>query len=277
MILLIHDCTISDYAYPQIKDLRQRKTLPMRHCLTGILLSIALLVSSAVYADDETHYIDAYITASYVELRTGPGRGYPVFYIAERDQAVKLLKQRTSWVKVRTENGKEGWVTQHSIAKTVDRDGLSMGEKLPQFADDGLRRWELGFMGGDFGGTDTYTAYTGYHFTRNLSLELALSENFGNFSSGESATINLLHQPFPQWRYSPFFSLGGGVRNTNPRSTLVETEDRKNDVLVVGAGVRISLSQRFLLRVQYKKHTILTNRDDDIEVEEWTIGLSALF
>lgn len=249
----------------------------MKHCYPGILLSIALFMSPAVYADDEPRVINAYITAPYVELHTGPGRGYPVFYIAERDEAVQLLKQRTSWVKVRTENGKEGWVTQQSIAKTVDLDGLNMGEKLPQFTDDGHRQWELGFMAGDFGGTDALTAYTGYHFTRNLSLELALSENFGNFSSGESATIHILHQPFPQWRYSPFFSLGGGVRNTIPRSTLVETEDRKDDVLVVGAGVRISLSQRFLLRVQYKKHTILTNRDDDIEVEEWTIGLSALF
>ena len=247
----------------------------MRHYLLSILFWIAPLLAQHTCADEEQLYLNAYITAPYVELHTGPGRGYPVFYVAERDEAVTLLKQRTRWVKVRTQNGKEGWVTQESIAKTIDQNGLSIGDQLPQFAAYGQRNWELGFMAGDFGGSDSLTAYTGYHFTRNLSLELALSENFGNFSSGESATINLSHQPFPDWRYSPFFSLGGGVRNTNPRSTLVETEDRKDDVLVVGAGVRIALTQQFTLRVQYKRHTILTNRDDDIEVDEWTIGLSA--
>lgn len=204
-----------------------------------------------------------------------------MYYIAERGETVELLKQRTSWVKVRiiegNGSGKEGWAKLSAIGKTVDSVGEAITVNLPGFEAFTHRKWELGFMAGDFGGTDAITGYTGYHFTRNLSLELAVSENFGNFSSGESVTVNILHQPFPDWRYSPFFSLGGGVRNTNPRSTLVETEDRTDDVLVVGAGVRIYLASRFMLRVQYKNHTLLTNRDDDIEVEEWNIGLSAFF
>ncbi len=148
---------------------------------------------------------------------------------------------------------------------------------VPQLEDFAQRDWELGVLLGDFGGSDAISAYTGYHFTRNLSVELELSENFGRYSSGQSATLNLLHQPFPDWRYSPFFSLGGGVRKTTPRSTIVQTEDRTDDVLVVGGGLRIYLTSRFLMRVQYKKHTVLTSRDDDVEIEEWKIGLSAFF
>jgi hypothetical protein len=121
------------------------------------------------------------------------------------------------------------------------------------------------------------TAYTGYHLTKNISIELAASENFGNFSSGQSASLSIVHQPFPEWRYSPFIKLGGGVRKTDPRSSLVATEDRTDDFLVAGAGVRIYLSQRFIFRAQYQKHTVLTSRDDDIEVEEWKFGLSAFF
>ena len=236
----------------------------------------------------------AVIKEAYVEMHTGPGRGYPVFYIAERGEKVELLKQRTSWVKVRTlpygpmetnrkdepiegSNTKEGWVKASSIAKAVDENGEPLALSFPQFDDFANRTWELGFMIGDFGGSDVISAYGGYHLTKNLSLELEFSENFGQFSSGQSATLNVMHQPFPDWRYSPFFTMGGGVRKTNPRSTIVQTEDRTDDLLVVGGGVRMYVSSRFLVRFQYKQHTILTSRDDDIKVEEWKIGISAFY
>lgn len=258
-------------------------------------LLIALLVAAPVtLADDKLLPPVAVITQPFIEMHTGPGRGYPVFYVTERSERVELLKQRTGWVKVRTlprgpmdvdsdgnpipgSNTKEGWVRLEELAQSLDENGDPIALKVPRFDDYTTRNWELGVMFGDFGGSDAISAYTGYHFTRNISVELELAENFGNFSSGQSATLNLVHQPFPDWRYSPFFSLGGGVRKTDPRSTIVETEDRTDDVLVVGGGVRIYLTSRFLMRLQYKKHTVLTSRDDDIKVEEWKIGLSAFF
>ncbi len=264
----------------------------MTHYLTRFWLLVLLLFSSGLYADDNPPV--AVIAEAFVEMHTGPGRGYPVFYVAERGEKVELLKQRTSWIKVRTmprgpmdvdrdgnpipgSNTKEGWVRVSSIAKAEDEYGQPLALNFPQLENFSDRRWEMGIMLGDFGGSDVISGYTGFHFTRNLSLEVELSENFGSFSSGQSATLNLVHQPFPDTRYSPFFTLGGGVRKTDPRSTIVQTEDREDDVLVVGAGIRVYLSSRFLVRVQYKQHTILTNRDDDIEVEEWKIGLSAFF
>ena len=248
----------------------------MKHYLTGLLL-LALLAQIPIALAAETSFIKTSVVEAYVELHTGPGRGYPIFYIAERGEKIELLKQRTSWIKVRTQRGKEGWVKLDSIAKTVDSHGQTLALNLPQLKAFSHRKWEMGFMLGDFGGSDVISGYTGYHFTQNLSMELALSENFGNFSSGQMATISILHQPFPEWRYSPFVSLGGGVRKTNPRSTLVQTEDRTDDVIAVGAGVRVYLSKRFMLRLQYKNYSVLTSRDDDIEVEEWKIGLSTFF
>ena len=248
----------------------------MKHYLISLILLASLAQSFSVLAD-ETNYVQATIAEAYIELHTGPGRSYPIFYVAERGEKVKLLKQRTRWIKVRTSANKEGWVRLESIAKTNDSNGQPLTISLPQLEDFSNRRWEMGFMLGDFGGTDVITGYTGYHFNQNLSLELGLSENFGNFSSGQMATISVVNQPFPTWRYSPFVSLGGGVRKTNPRSTLVQTEDRTDDVVVVGAGIRVYLSSRIMLRLQYKNYSILTSRDDDIEVEEWKIGLSTFF
>lgn len=247
----------------------------MKQSFIGLLLIITL--SWIPPADAAEEFLKATIAEAYIELHTGPGRGYPVFYIAERGEQVELLMQRTGWVKVKTGGDKQGWVPLASIAKTLSDDGQTIAVNNPQLEQFSNRKWEMGFMAGDFGGTDVISGYTGYHFTRNLSLELTVSENFGNFSSGQSAVISILHQPFPEWRYSPFISLGGGMRKTDPRSTVVETEDRKDDLLVVGAGIRIYLSNQFMLRLQYNNHTVLTNRDNDIEVEEWKIGLSAFF
>ena len=72
-------------------------------------------------------------------------------------------------------------------------------------------------------------------------------------------------------------SIGGGVRETSPRSTLVETSDRTDNVASVGAGLRVYLTRRLMLRMQYKNTVVMTDRDDDEEIDEWQIGISAFY
>lgn len=222
-------------------------------------------------------HVSAEVADPFIEFRTGPGRGYPIFYIAERGESVLLLKQRTSWVKVRNHKEIEGWVHVDQMARTLGTDRQPLAFQRNTLEDFRNRRWESGIMLGDFGGTDAITAYAGYQFTRNISAEIALSQTLGEFSDGQAATFSIVHQPFPRWRYSPFFTMGGGTRKTGPRSNLVQTQDRTDDSLHVGGGIRIYITRHFLLRLQYKRHTILTNRDDDEEVNEWKLGLSTFF
>ena len=219
----------------------------------------------------------ATVTAAFIEMHTGPGRGYPVFYVAERGETVEILKQRTDWYKVRHPRGKEGWVYVDEMALALDHKGEPLDLNLGNFESFKERRWEAGFLAGDFGNTDALSLYGGYHFTRNLSAELEYTETFGNVSDGQALTANLVHQPFPNWRYSPFLTIGGGVRETNPRSNLVSTEDRSDTTANIGVGIKIYLMRRLMLRLQYKNHVVLTDRDDDEEVEEWKIGISAFY
>lgn len=255
-----------------------------------LLFSLSLSFAGLfAYADDntadtDTNVVSVFIAEAYIELHTGPGRGYPVFYIAERGEYVEILKQRTDWYKVRTlprnpndSKIKQGWVYIDQIAKVLDHNKQPISLNYPEFSDFTQRSWEGGFMAGSFGGVDEVSVYAGYHFTRNLAIELALSESFGDISNGQAATINIVHQPFPNWRVSPFFTLGGGMRKTEPKSNLVSTKDRTDDTLNVGVGVTTYITRRLLLRLQYKNHTVLTSRDDDEEVEEWKIGLSTFF
>ncbi|MCZ6829918.1 MAG: SH3 domain-containing protein [Gammaproteobacteria bacterium] len=246
-------------------------------------LLIAMLASTATHAQGtgqataDQQRMRSTVVDAYLEMRTAPGRGYPVFYVAERGERLVLLKQKTDWVKVRNQRGIEGWVHVDEIARTVDELGDVLAFRSPDLDSFSNRRWEAGIMLGGFGDTDAVSGYGGFHFTRNLSLELELTENFGDFSDGRMATLNIVHQMFPHWRYSPFLTIGGGVRETNPRSTLVSTSDRTDNTASVGAGLRVYLSRRLLLRLQYRNYVVMTNRDDDEEVDEWKIGISAFF
>ena len=247
-----------------------------RHILSYMALAALLLMNPAqVSAEDSV--LSSIVAEPYIEMRTQPGRGYPVFYVAERGEAVQLLKQRTDWIRVRNHRGIEGWVHVDEIGRTLDAAGEPLDFKSPDLESFSNRNWEFGFMLGDYDHTDAVTGYVGWHFNRNLSVEIAATENFGEFSDGRMVTGSIVHQMFPQWRYSPFVTLGGGVRETNPRSSLVTTQDRTDATASVGAGIRIHLTKRLLLRLQYKHYVVLTDRDDDEEVDEWKIGISAFY
>ncbi len=257
---------------------RNRQSIAPRALVGAALIWLLVAAGACGAAGGEDPDAPRSVVAEpYIEMHTQPGRGYPVFYIAERGETVQLLLQRTDWVKVRNRRGVEGWVHIDEINSTLGADGEVLAVTRPDLESFTGRRWEFGFMFGDYASTDTVSAYGAWQFTRNLSLEMDLSQNFGDFSDGRMVTANVVHQMFPQWRYSPFLTIGGGVRQTNPHSTLVSTQDRTDSTAGVGGGVRIHLGRRLLLRLQYKHYVVMTNRDNDEEVNEWKIGLSTFF
>ena len=84
----------------------------------------------------------------YIEMHTGAGRGYPIFYVAGEGDEITVLKRRTDWYKVRLARGsyqiKEGWVHVDQMRYTLDLQGEPV-----EFADYTMdnfsgRRWETG-------------------------------------------------------------------------------------------------------------------------------------
>lgn len=63
------------------------------------------------------------VAEPYVEVHTGPGRGYPVFHVVERHAPLTLLFQRAGWIKVETPRGRIGWVPRKALLKTLDGTG----------------------------------------------------------------------------------------------------------------------------------------------------------
>jgi len=242
---------------------------------TVFLLALIALFSGAVAADEDIQYV--VIADPFIDLHTGPGVGYPVTHVVERGEEIGVIKRRTDWFLVRGPRGKEGWASREQMELTLQPSGLSV--EFPDVTLGAYRehRWELGMMAGDFGGATAYTAYGAYGFSRHLAVELNASQILGNFSDGWSAAINLTHTFVPERRVSPFFSLGTGIIQIEPKSVLAQTEDRSDQVAIVGAGLKGYLSRRFLLRLEYKGYVVLSSRNDNEDVDEWKAGFAIFF
>lgn len=239
----------------------------------GVILSL-LVAFTPAYARE---YGSVQVADPYIEMHTGPGRGYPVFNVEERDSWIEVIKRKTDWFKVRTEKGKEGWVNRDQLQLTLSLEGQPVEIKEASLAEFARHRFEFGALGGDFETSDVMTVYGAYAPTPKLSAELSVSKIFSTFADGEMANISLVSHPFPNWRVSPFFTLGTGVIHTNPNVTLVQEKDRVDQVGHVGVGARIYLARRFVFRVQYKHYVIFQSVDDNQEIDEWNAGFAVFF
>jgi len=213
----------------------------------------------------------------YLEMRTGPGRGYPIFHVIDRGEDVDIIKRRTDWFLVRASNGKEGWVNRAQMERTLQPDGDQVSFQPATIQDFTNARWETGLLAGDFGGANIISAYGSYSLNPHVSTELWLSQILGTFSNGYMASVNVVHETWPEWRFSPYFTLGTGVIHTMPKSTIVQGPDRTDPIGHVGGGFRIYVTRRFLLRAEYKSYVVFTSRDENEEVEEWKAGFAFFF
>ena len=249
----------------------------MRKCLASLLLLISSLsVCSICSAEEEQHFVK--VADPYIEMHTGAGRGYPIFYVAARGEWVNLIYRKTDWFFVRTEDGKEGWVSAAQLSMTLNPSGERVDIRDPNEKDFVVRDWEYGATVGDFEGLSVITFYGGYHFTENISNEIIISKASGPVSSKTILSLlNIIHEPFPEWTVSPFVTLGTGWLQTEPKSTLATARDRTDQYANIGFGGRMHLTKRFLLRAECKYYTVFTSRDDNEEITECKAGFGFFF
>ena len=242
----------------------------------GLVAAIAtsLIPAGDVQADE---YRQVVVADPYLEMHTGPARGYPVFHVVDRGEAISIVMQRTDWFQVEDADGDIGWVPREQMELTLKPDGAPVDFAGTTIEDFTNARWEVGVLAGDFGGANITSLYAGYSLNPYVSVEAWGSQILGNFSNGWMGSVNVVHEAFPEWRFSPFFTMGAGVVHTKPKSTIIQGEDRTDQIGHVGAGFRVYISRRFVARAEYKSYVVFTSRDDNEEVEEWKVGFAYFF
>jgi Bacterial SH3 domain len=226
---------------------------------------------------DATHYVQVLVAEAYLEMRTGPGRGYPVTRVVPRGERIDILKRRTDWFKVRDDTGQEGWVDRQQMEQTLLASGARLRLEDARRRDYELAPWEVGFQTGNFGGGNVNSAYVGYAFNDNLSMEVGMAQALGSSSNSLLGMLGLTHTIRPDWRIAPFVDLGTGVVRITPRATIVQPPNRTEQFGYWGAGVKAYISRRLLFRVDYRSYVIFTKSAQNEDRNEWKAGFAFFF
>ena len=222
------------------------------------------------------------ITEPYIEVRTGPGRGYPVFHVAGREEWIEILLRRTDWFKVRVgadraDGGREGWVKREQLESTLTESGSQKTFRDVLLDDYLMRRVELGAAWGRFDSDPMLKLFMSYRLSDTLSLEATVGQVQGVFSGSDFWHVNLNVEPWSDQRWSPFFGVGFGRFKNIPNSSLVGATNTNANLANAAVGVRYYLNDRFVIRADYSIYTAFVEDARSTEYRAITAGISFFF
>lgn len=238
-----------------------------------IFAGVMLVMASFFAAADA---LTVKVTADFVNLFLGPGRGYPISQVALKGEQLVLLQQRTDWVQVEFKQHRL-WLARPDLSKVVTLDNEYFAISDDKSAELANRPWRLGFMVGDFNGNSYYQLNSQYAFSHYVRTELAIAQAQGDQANNQILELSVLLSPFPQWRLSPYFAVGGGMIRINPRTVLVQSTERHNALASAELGFDFYLTRQFILRGGYRHSVIMTDSDDNKETDTWKLGFSVFF
>ena len=248
--------------------------------MKAALLAFALAAACAAapgHAADAPKTERVQITDPYIELHTGPGRGYPVHFVAPRADWIEITLRSTDWYKVRTEGGKEGWVHRAQLESTLTEAGAQKSFRDTLVDDYLRRRVELGAAWGRFKSEPMLKFWTAYRLSDTLSAEATLGQVQGRFSGTDFWHLGLNAEPWSDRRLSPYLGIGLGHFRNIPNSSLVGAQTTDAKLANAGVGLRWYLSERFVLRADWTLYTAFLGDDRSDEYRATTVGLSFFF
>jgi hypothetical protein len=217
------------------------------------------------------------IADPYIELRTGPGRGYPIFFVAPRSEWIEIELRHTDWFRVRTEDDKVGWVSRQQLETTLTAAGGTKTFRDVLLDDYLTRRVQLGAAWGHFQSEPMLKIWTNYRLSDTLSLEATFGQVQGVFSGTNLWHLDLMVEPWSDKRLSPFFAVGLGKFKNFPNLSLVGATTTDAKLGAARVGVRYYLTERFVLSADYALYTAFLNDQRSAEYRAWTAGLSFFF
>ena len=217
------------------------------------------------------------VADAFLEMHTGPGRGYPVFQVVERRQWITVEMRRTDWYRVRTEGGLVGWVPRKQLENTLTDAGV--GKTFRDLVvDDYLgRRVEMGGAYGRFQSEPMLKLWTQYRLADAVGIELSLGQVQGVFSGTDFWALSLTSEPWSDQRLSPFFSVGLGKFKNIPNASLVNAVPVDAKLAHATVGLRWYLAERFVARVDASLYTAFVADSRSIEYRAFTVGLAFFF
>ena len=247
----------------------------------ALLLCLWLGATAACAQDTAATTERVQIAEPYIELRTGPGRGYPVFFVAEKRQWISIEVRRTDWYRVKAEGGPDGsvtgWVQRSQLETTLTEAGTAKTFR-DTLVDDYLnRRLEMGAAWGRFEKEPMLKLWGAYRLSDTLAVEATLGQVQGLYSGTSFWQLGLSSEPWSDQRLSPFFGIGVGRISNAPNLSLVGATPTDANQAQVSLGLRWYFTRQFVGRLDYTRATAFLSDERNGEYRSLTAGLSFFF
>lgn len=261
-------------------------------CLLGLIATTTLAAPNwwpwqKELIDQKTEVIEP-----YVNVYTGPSRGFPIDEILERGDIIIFHKSQTDWFLVETPSGHMGWIAMGDMPQTFRPQFIDTNENNENYFDNLQesyfdQRWYFGFYGGALAHASTMGAKFGFRLNDYFSTEFAWNEATGDVTDRTIYNLALVWHPFELYNLEPYFLMGGGkvkeqpnqseispttiITGTSPFDTSLESDA---DEAIVGGGITYPLSRRFSLQATFKNHFMFVDGEKMRSLQEWNLGFS---
>lgn len=110
-----------------------------------LLCTIALLTADTAVAENSRRAWDASISARILNVRAGPGRGYPIVSILRRGEKVRAFGEEGRWLHIRefSDDGATGWVHRSFVRLPKDFMAPAFSDAENAFLDSVSERGDL--------------------------------------------------------------------------------------------------------------------------------------
>lgn len=257
--------------------------LGVRHviCVALLLVMLPLRADSfelfGIAGSDQAAPVVLEVAEPYIEMHTGPGRGYPVFNVVEQGETIEILKRQPDWYKVKSTDGRTGWTKAEQLAHTLKPTGVPVDLPEVDHGDYLKSHWRVGFSAGQVDGASTFSITAGYRPLRWAGVEAEWGKIFDNSVTSDIYGFNLIMEPLPDWVLTPFISAGAGRISFDKRQKVVVEADGSSDYYSAGAGANYYIGRNFVLRGEYRWYSVSTDDDDSVGLNSWRLGLSTFF
>lgn len=235
--------------------------------LAALLMALPALAVSADDSD-EAPSTRISISAPFVDMHAGPGRGFPVDHSVLRGEVLDVFERHTDWYRVRTSRGAEGWV--HRLALTSPDGRLPAESPIEARDTQAIVNLSLG----SFDGMNSVEASAEVSFMAGLSLG-------GGFLRGGDMerdvrlwTLTLRQYFEPMGSVTPWVGGGAGKLSLDDETTLTS---QSLTLPHVTAGADIQWLERTRLRLEYRHHIPNSSNEDIQESDEWKAGIAVYY
>lgn len=228
-----------------------------------------------VSADELNAALRVHVIDPYLDLHTGPGRGYPVIYVVEKNEEISVIRRRTTWYLISDRKGKTGWVTRESLARTLSDKDIPVALPDTRHGDFLNHKFRLGFTVGKQENSDLVSGIAGFRLSKHIGAEIEYGQIFAEKYDGYQRSASLIIEPTDRWSFTPFLSAGIGKQDTELKKPQPGTGP-SDDFQSIGAGINMYIGFNFVLRGEFRQITLLKDIDT-VSNSVWRVGFSSFF